>query len=120
MRATFEPDEREQFYGLGHERINAFSKKGCAVDLRHLNTKAAIPYVYSSLGLFFYCACMLSHFGHIQLIYDPMDCSLPCPPPRDLPDPEIEPASVLSPALADRFFATSAYTLLIFFKQILV
>ena len=50
MRATFEPDENEQFYGLGHERINAFSKKGCAVDLRHVNTKAAIPYVYSSLG----------------------------------------------------------------------
>ena len=50
MRATFEPDENEQFYGLGHERINAFSKKGCTVDLRHVNTKATIPYVYSSLG----------------------------------------------------------------------
>ena len=50
MRATFEPDENEQFYGLGHERINVFSKKGCTVDLRHVNTKAAIPYVYSSLG----------------------------------------------------------------------
>lgn len=50
MRATFEPDEQEQFYGLGHERINAFSKKGCTVDLRHVNTKATIPYVYSSLG----------------------------------------------------------------------
>ena len=50
MRATFEPDENEQFYGLGHERINVFSKKGCTVDLRHLNTKAAVPYVYSSLG----------------------------------------------------------------------
>ena len=50
MRVTFEPDENEQFYGLGHERINAFSKKGCTVDLRHVNTKATIPYVYSSLG----------------------------------------------------------------------
>ena len=50
MRATFEPDEHEQFYGLGHERINAFSKKGCTVDLRHVNTKASVPYVYSSLG----------------------------------------------------------------------
>ena len=50
MRATFEPNEEEQFYGLGHERINVFSKKGCTVDLRHVNTKAAIPYVYSSLG----------------------------------------------------------------------
>jgi len=33
---------------------------------------------------------------------------LPCPPPRDLPDPGVEPASLLSPALAGRFFTTSA------------
>ena len=29
---------------------------------------------------------------------------LPCPPPGDLPDPGIEPASPVSPALASRFF----------------
>ena len=33
---------------------------------------------------------------------------LPCPPQGDLPDPEIEPASLVSPALAGRFFTTSA------------
>ena len=55
---------------------------------------------------------------------DPMDCrrpdssimgfsrqeywsGLPCPPPGDLPDPGIEPASLMSPALAGRFFTTS-------------
>ena len=32
----------------------------------------------------------------------------PCPPPGDLPDPGIEPTSLMSPALADRFFTTSA------------
>ena len=32
---------------------------------------------------------------------------LPCPPPRDLPDPEIEPTSLMSPALASGFFTTS-------------
>ena len=52
-----------------------------------------------------------------------MDCSLPgscpwnfpgkntgvgCPPPGDLPDPGIEPASLLSPALTGWFFTTSA------------
>ena len=31
---------------------------------------------------------------------------LPCPPPRDLPDPGIRPASPASPALAGRLFAT--------------
>ena len=31
-----------------------------------------------------------------------------CPPPRDLPDPGIKPASLTSPALAGGFFTTSA------------
>ena len=55
---------------------------------------------------------------------DPMDCSLPgssvhgfsrqeywsglpCPPPGNLPDPGIEPASLIPPALAGRFLTTS-------------
>ena len=33
---------------------------------------------------------------------------LPCPPPEDLADPGIELASLMSPALADGFFITSA------------
>ena len=33
---------------------------------------------------------------------------LPCPPPGDLPDPGIELESLMSPALAGRFFTTSA------------
>ena len=32
---------------------------------------------------------------------------LPCPPPGDRPDPGIEPMSLMSSALADRFFTTS-------------
>ena len=36
-------------------------------------------------------------------------CSrLPFPPPGDLPNPGIEPSSLMSPALAGRFFTTSA------------
>ena len=31
---------------------------------------------------------------------------LPCPPAGDLPDPETEPASLVSPALAGGFFTT--------------
>ena len=34
--------------------------------------------------------------------------ALPFPPPGDLPSPGIEPASLSSPALAGRFFTTSA------------
>ena len=33
---------------------------------------------------------------------------LPCPPPGDLPDPGIEPESLISPALAGGFFTISA------------
>ena len=33
---------------------------------------------------------------------------LPCPPPGDLPNPEIEPVSLMSPELAGRFFTISA------------
>ena len=33
---------------------------------------------------------------------------LPCPPPGDLPNPGIEPMSLMSPALAGQFFTTSA------------
>ena len=33
---------------------------------------------------------------------------LPCPPLGDLPDPGIEPLSLMSPALAGRFFTTRA------------
>ena len=32
--------------------------------------------------------------------------ALPCPPPGQLPNPGIEPTSLLSPALADGFFTT--------------
>ena len=33
---------------------------------------------------------------------------LPCPPPGDLPDPGIEPTSLMSPALAGGFFISGA------------
>ena len=33
---------------------------------------------------------------------------LPCPPPGDLPNPGIKPVSLVSPALAGRFFTISA------------
>ena len=33
---------------------------------------------------------------------------LPCPPPGDLSNPGLEPASLMSPASAGKFFTTSA------------
>ena len=61
-----------------------------------------------------------------RTLRDPMDCSppgssvhgilqarmlarmLPCPPPGELPDPGIEPVSLMSPTLLGEFFTTSA------------
>ena len=68
---------------------------------------------------------MLSPFSRVQLFAIPwtvahqaplsMEFSmqeywsgLPCPPPGDLPNPEIEPESLPFPALASRFFTNSA------------
>ena len=68
---------------------------------------------------------MLNRFSRVQLLCNPMDhtrqpplsmglsrqeywSGLPCPSPGDLPDPVIEPMSLTSPALADRFFTTNA------------
>ena len=69
------------------------------------------------------CACMLSRFSCVWLFCDLMDCSPPgssvrgilqartlgwVDMPWDLPNPEIEPSSLMPSALAGRFFTTSA------------
>ena len=68
---------------------------------------------------------MLSHFSHIWLCMNlwtlahqaPLSIGfsrqeywsgLPCPSPGDLPDPGIEPMTLRPPALAGRYFTTSA------------
>ena len=68
---------------------------------------------------------MQSHFSHVRLFVAPWTVAhqtplstgfsrqdywsgLPCPFPGDLPDPGIEPTSLMSPALAGRFFTTCA------------
>ena len=70
-------------------------------------------------------ACVLSNFSRVRLFVTPWTAALqaplsmgfsrqefwsglPCPPPGDLPNPGIEPASLMSPALAGGFFTTSA------------
>ena len=66
------------------------------------------------------CACMLSRFSHVQLFVTLWNVAyqtplskgfsrqeygseFPCPPPEDLPDPGIEPTSLMFP----KFFITS-------------
>ena len=71
------------------------------------------------------CACTLSHFSRVWLFailwtiarQAPLCMGffrqeywsgLSCPPPGDLPNPGTEPVSLMFPALAGRFFTTSA------------
>ena len=71
------------------------------------------------------CVCVLSLFSRVLLFATqwtvayqaPLSMGfsrqeywsgLPCPPPGDLPDPGIEPMSLMSPALAGGFFITSS------------
>ena len=72
----------------------------------------------------FYLVYVLVHFSCVQLFVTlwtvahqaPLSmgfsrqeyCEFPCPPPGDLPDPGTEPVSLMSPALADGFYTTSA------------
>lgn len=49
-RVTFFPHENEHFFGLGHSWDNEFDQKGCTIDIKNVNGKCTIPYVYSSLG----------------------------------------------------------------------
>lgn len=49
-RVTFEPQEGEHFFGMGHSWDNPFDLKGSSMDIVNLNAKCSIPYVYSSLG----------------------------------------------------------------------
>ena len=70
-------------------------------------------------------ACVLSSFSYVQLCVTLWTVAhqpplfmgfcrkehwsrLSCPPPGDLPNPGIEPRSLMSPALAGGFFTTSA------------
>ena len=49
-RVTFKSADGEHLYGLGHEATDCFDLKGCSFDLRHVNAKCTIPFIYSSLG----------------------------------------------------------------------
>lgn len=56
-RVTFEPNENEHFFGLGHHLGNLYDQKGCTYDIVNTNANCFIPYVYSSLGYGFMWNC---------------------------------------------------------------
>ena len=89
------------------------------------NTICWFPYYLHDLSIWCHMhECVLSHFSYVQLFVTlwtrapqvPLSMGfsrqeywsgLPCPPPRDLHNPGIKPMSLISSALAGRFFITS-------------
>lgn len=64
-RVTFEPNENEHFFGLGHHLGNLYDQKGCAFDIVNTNANCFIPFVYSSLGYGFLFNCPST--GRVEL-----------------------------------------------------
>ena len=68
--------------------------------------------VVSRFSRFWLCATLwtVAHQAPLSVGFCRQDfwSELPCPPPGDLSNPEIEPTSLASPALAGWFFTTSS------------
>ena len=94
-------------------------------DWSDLAAAAAADWIKQIAAFPIWCCAMLSHFSCVQLFAPlwtiaceaPLSMrfsrqeywtGLPCPSPEDLPDLEVAPLSLTSPALAGGFFVTSA------------
>ena len=90
-------------------------------ERKHVSKMKVTVFLNLILEVISHHACMLSHFtlapqwtaAHqaplsMGLSRQEYWSGLPCPSPGNLPDPGIKPMSLLSPALASRFFTTSA------------
>ena len=81
-----------------YKTIFAFSNTECYAVLSHLSCVQLFATLWT-----------VAHQAPLSMGFSRQEywSGLPCPPPGDLPDPEIEPMSLTSPALAGRFFTTS-------------
>jgi alpha-D-xyloside xylohydrolase len=69
VKAIFDSNQGEHFYGLGQEQEDQFDRKGCSCNILHYNTKSTLPVLYSSLGYGFlwnnpspgYCETTYNH-----------------------------------------------------------
>ena len=71
--------------------------------------KVSMPNCFSPAGLFV-TLWNVTHHAPLSIGFSRLECwnGLSFPSPGDFPDPGIKPPSPMSPALADRFFTTSA------------
>jgi len=106
-------------------RIEDSNSYGYVLILIYFYTKSLFSsFSYPLIRCIDFMCCVLSCFSRVQLFATlwtracqaPLSMGfsrqeywsgLPCPPPGDLPNPGIEPKSLMSPALTGRFFTTS-------------
>jgi alpha-D-xyloside xylohydrolase len=50
VKAIFDSNTGEHFYGLGQEQEDQFDRKGSTCNMIHYNTKSTLPVLYSSMG----------------------------------------------------------------------
>ena len=113
---TFWAESEEELKSLLMKVVEESEKPGLNFSIQE-NKIIAISHIMRE--------CMLSRFSHVRLFATlrtvagqaPLSmgfseqeywCGLPCLPSGGLPDPGVEPMSLMSPALAGRFFTTSA------------
>ena len=80
---------------------------GCHVLLQCIKVKSESEVTQSCLSLYNPMTVALQVSLSMGFSRQEYWSGLPFPPPGDLPDPGIEPMSLMSPALAGRFFTTS-------------
>ena len=85
------------------DMIHCYCETGCTIVLWYVPC-----YVAQSLRLFA-TLWTVAHQASLSMGFSRQEywSGLPCSPPGDLPDPGIKLASLMSPALPDRFFTTS-------------
>ena len=105
----------------GYETLQYFGKWKVGSKITSWSSGSVSGTVYFDSMISFTLVCVLSRFSCVWLFETPWTAApqtplfrgfskqeywsrLPCPPPGDLPDPGIEPMSLMSPALADGFF----------------
>ena len=108
-----------QLHSLDHFEWQKSPQKLQEADVQSISFETVPSQTPPSLS-----ACMLSRFSHVQLFVTQWTVALQAPlsmrfsrqeywswlpwSPGDLPNPGIEPVSLMSPALVGKFFTTSA------------
>ena len=106
-------EERCHTWGATLERQDARPSENSllAGEQPHADLQAFIHVLSHFIhGQVFATLCTVARYAPLSMGFSKQESwsGMPCPPPGDLPDPGIEPTSLMSPALTGSFFTTSA------------